>query len=328
VLPQPRGRSAQLSHPAGRPPTGGVTTRRRPRAEPAPAAGPEEDATSALRSGLSVLATLGPPLTILTALLFYFGWARSDQQASAMGLDVTLFGYSTQDYVLRSIRALYVPLLVIAGALTACLAAHGLVLRVLGSEARRPRLHVLGWVLLAGGLVAVGGSVSWALARPRTLPLVIPLVLAAGTAVAAYGRWLAAVTNANSTATGQLMPWQRALRTFLIGAIITLALFWELSDFAGVVGRASAQQLAASVPAMPRATAYSSVPLAIQAPGVVEETLGVAADPPAARYRTTGLRLLVRSGGRFFFVHDGWSPQSGTVIVIPDDGATRWQFSR
>jgi hypothetical protein len=277
-----------------------------------------------------VLATLGPPLTILTALLFYFGWARSDQQARAMGLDVSLFGYSTQDYVLRSIRALYVPLLVLAGAMTASLAAHAAVLRVLAVDQHRRRLRVLGRVLLAVGLVAVGGSTAWALASPGSAPLVVPLILAAATAVAAYGRWLATEASEESTPTPQLVPWQRALRTLLIGAVITLALFWELSDFAGVVGRASAQQLAASVPAMPRATAYSSVPLAIRAPGVEETALDVAADaaPTAARYRTTGLRLLVRSGGRFFFVHDGWSPQSGTVIVIPDDGATRWQFSR
>jgi hypothetical protein len=62
---------------------------------------------------LSVVTTLGPPLTIATALMFYFGWARSDTQARYMGLDVSLFGYSTQDYVLRSTKLLFIPLLVI-----------------------------------------------------------------------------------------------------------------------------------------------------------------------------------------------------------------------
>src|SRR5438067_1708421 len=46
---------------------------------------------SPLRSALSVLTNLGPPLTIATALMFYFGWARSDAQARYMGLDVSLF---------------------------------------------------------------------------------------------------------------------------------------------------------------------------------------------------------------------------------------------
>ena len=89
-------------------------------AEPA-AAGPVGPAASALAatwsvtSLLAVLTKVGPPLTVVTALLIYFGWARADAQSKAMGVDVSMFGYSTQDYVLRSISTLYLPLLVIAG---------------------------------------------------------------------------------------------------------------------------------------------------------------------------------------------------------------------
>jgi hypothetical protein len=46
------------------------------------------------------------------------------------------------------------------------------------------------------------------------------------------------------------------------------------------------------------------------------------------RYRTTGLRLLARSGGRMLLVHDGWNPRTGTVIVVPDSNELVWQFSR
>jgi hypothetical protein len=52
--------------------------------------------------------------------------------------------------------------------------------------------------------------------------------------------------------------------------------------------------------------------------------------PPEAirRCRTTGLRFLTRSGGRMFLLHDGWTPQRGTAIVLTDDEQVRWQFSR
>lgn len=66
---------------------------------------------------------------------------------------------------------------------------------------------------------------------------------------------------------------------------------------------------------------FSEAPLWIDAPGVREERLDAA-------YRTTGLRLLVRSGGRIFLLHDGWTPQRGTVIVLSDTGNVSWQFSR
>ena len=50
--------------------------------------------------------------------------------------------------------------------------------------------------------------------------------------------------------------------------------------------------------------------------------------PGAARYRITGLRLLTQSGGRIFLLHDGWTPETGTVVVLPVDDEVRWQFSR
>jgi hypothetical protein len=112
--------------------------------------------------------------------------------------------------------------------------------------------------------------------------------------------------------------------------VITLALFWEMSVYAGVVGRGYALELARTLPSRPRATAFSPTPLGIEAPGVHEERLvvGSAGGRDEVRYRTTGLRFLVRSGGRLFLVHDGWTPRRGTVIVLPDNDQVRWQFSR
>lgn len=63
------------------------------------------------------------------------------------------------------------------------------------------------------------------------------------------------------------------------------------------------------------------------ATGVSEDRSG-AADSPDVRYRTTGLRLLARSGGNVLLVHDGWTPATGTVIVLPDSEELNWEFSR
>ena len=68
------------------------------------------DARSSWSRALGVISAIGPPITVATALLFYFGWARADAQATNMGLDVSLFGYGVQDYILISINALFLPL--------------------------------------------------------------------------------------------------------------------------------------------------------------------------------------------------------------------------
>jgi hypothetical protein len=279
---------------------------------------------------LSVVSTIGPPVTIATALMIYFGWARSDTQARAMGLDVSLFGFSAQDYMLQSISTLFVPLLIMAAIALAGLALHQRVHHLLHRPAARPALRTAGRTALAVGLVAAGCAVSIATLDPSRGPLVIPLVLAGGTVVAAYGGWLAGAARDPDVPVPASPPGQRALRALLVWSVITLALFWEVSSFAGVVGRGYAQQIEATVHQLPRATALSTGPLGIEAPGVREERIeaGPGADLDTVRYRTTGLRLLASSGGRIFLLHDGWRPQDGTVIVLPDDEQVRWQFSR
>jgi hypothetical protein len=286
---------------------------------------------SPLKAAISVLTTLGPPLTIVTALMIYFGWARSAKQAQYMGLDVSLFGFSTQDYVLLSISTLYIPLLAVAALTLGWLVLHHRVSRALDQSAtRRARLRIAGWAALAAGLLTAAGAVATVTLDQDRAPLVIPLALAAGTAAAAYGAWLTRAASDHRTIEPGPLAWQHALRTLLIGGLITLALFWELSNYAGVVGRGYALQIADSVPSLPRATAFSATPLGIQAPGVIEDTLNVgqSSGKDAVRYQTTGLRFLIRSGGHIFLLHDGWTPQDGTVIVLPDNDQVHWQFSR
>src|SRR5215212_705770 len=289
------------------------------------------DGESVLRSALSVVTAIGPPLTIATALMIYFGWARTNVQARAMGLDVSLFRYSTQDYVLSSISTLFVPLLVVAALALGGLALHRRVSRALRRPAARPALRTAGRVALILGLVVSGVAVLIAFLDRDRAPLIIPLALAVGTAVAAYGGWLAGAAAHDPDAPAPAPPvWQSALRLLLVGSVVTLALFWEVSNFAGVVGRGYAQQTAATVSRLPRVTAFSTTSLGIEAPGVRTER--IEADPntgnDAIRYRTTGLRFLASSGGRIFLLHDGWKPRSGTVIVLPDNDQVRWQFSR
>lgn len=288
---------------------------------------------SPLRTALSVVSTIGPPLTIATALMIYFGWARSDTQARMMGIDVSLFGFSTQDYVLRSIRTLFLPLLALAVLGLAGVGVHVRVEQRLQEPAARPRLRVVAVAGSALGLAVAGLAIVRAVQEPASESLVIPLALAAGTAVAAYGAWLSSrlvrVARADPLSRADAPVWQSALRKLLVGTIITLALFWAVSNFATVVGRGYAQQLEASIEQLPRATAFSPIPLAIDAPGVQEERVGsVGPGENGAQYRTRGLRLLAVSGGRILLVHDGWRVGDGVVVVLPDDGRIRWQFSR
>lgn len=253
--------------------------------------------------------------------MIYFGWARSNAQAYYMGLDVSLFGFSVQDYVIRSVTTLYLPLLVAIGVGLGWLALHRRVLSILASQEAEGTLRLAGLAALASGLFMAAAALVAAAANRTWQPLVVPLVLAVGIGVAAYGAWLARAVQYGADGAA----WQTALRKLLVGAMISLAMFWELSNYADVVGRGQALGIANNIDSQPRATAYSAHPLGIKAPGVHEDKINMG---DTVIYRTTGLRLLVQSGGRLFLLHDGWTPQHGTVIVLPDNDQTRWEFSR
>ena len=277
--------------------------------------------------------------------MYYFGWRRSDVQAREMSIDVSLFGFSTQDYVLRSVSSLYLPLLVIFGLCLAWVAAHARLVRMLptgggglsppagardvgGTHRRRgdDSRRLLPGVRLAGRphLAAVAGG----LARQ---PAGVPAVGGAprtGDVDARRGvRTVDTPPAAPASRQAAAPLWRALLPVVLVASTVALGGFWMLEEYAAAVGRGAASTLVANVDGLAHAVVVSPTPLGIVAPGVQEERIG-APDSPTVRYRTTGLRLLARSGGKVLLLHDGWTPADGTVIVLADSDDLVWQFSR
>ena len=61
------------------------------------------------RKLLGLIAGIVAPATLLTALAYYFGWRRERAFAGYFGIDPSVLGFSTSDYILRSVDALFVP---------------------------------------------------------------------------------------------------------------------------------------------------------------------------------------------------------------------------
>lgn len=290
-----------------------------------------------------VLGALGAILTLVTAVLFYFGWRRSEAQSRVMGIDVSLFGFTSQDYVLRSISSLYLPLLVLAGLGLAWVRLHArasawLARRAAGPSSEiEPLLRWARWIGIVAATVGIGcllftvaaGSsaapapVGWLARRLSGSQWVVPLVLLACVVVIAYCGWVRRMLAPQARPTSG--PWVSILSGALATVIVILSAFWILEEYAAAVGRGYAQQLVTNVGQLPRATVTSPTPLDIAAPGVTEVEVE---DHGVTTYRTTGLRLLARSGSKILLVHDGWQPRSGVVVVLPDSDAYSWQFSR
>src|SRR5215213_3404346 len=87
-----------------------------------------------------ILGTIVAPTTLLTSVLFYFGWMHAYHFFDYFGVNSTVLGLTTQDYLMRSLDGLFVPMTVVACAGLLVLWGHA-VLRARLADGSRP------WVL-------------------------------------------------------------------------------------------------------------------------------------------------------------------------------------
>ena len=293
-------------------------------AAPAPAAA----------SGLSaarVLTGFLPPVTLVTALLFYFGWTRAYTQARYLGADASVFGYSTQDYLLRSVDSLFLPLIVLTLAGLLALLGHRAVVDRLAAEPPDPGLARAGTLLAATGLLLVGYGLLYSLVlfrvQNRVLDVTGPLALGLGVLLAGYGAWLrrrASGRTSRGVLASDQAPWLAPTAAGLLLAFSALSLFWAVGNYARWRGLDFAQAVVASYQLRPGVVVYSPQRLGLAGDGVLEQELP--GDDLAYRYRYSGLRLLDRVSGTYFLLPESWD-EAPRLILLPDDAGLRVELT-
>lgn len=260
----------------------------------------------------SLAGNIVAPATALSTLLFYFGYVSTRAQYLHFGLDVDTIGLSTQGFVMRSPQPLLVPLLLLS------LLAAALVL--LGRRFG-PQLVGHSGALLASGLAIGLAGLALLLLYPALIdwaayPLVTPLVLAVGTALAA---------------------WAMGLRHMAVRArvalwlVVATAVFWANATVAQWSGRGLAIEQAARLGELPRVVLDTRERLYLRGSDAVETVLP-AEEGQVFRYRYRGWRLLVQNEDRMFLVSCrenvspcAWRQGSPTLMVRIGD-STRVQF--
>jgi hypothetical protein len=272
------------------------------------------------KRAVDMLAVVGPPLTMATALLVYFGWARTDAQAKAMGLDVSLFGYTVQDFVLRSIPSLFIPLVWLLIVAVLWLAVDRFLAGQLAGG-RAAGIRRLAAVILVAGVACSAAMWLVVILQPERTVLFVPYIMAGGVLLAAWGLSL---WRRSREGGGRGIPaLSSGSEKTLIFCLVSLLLFWGTSDYAQALGRGLAVSYEERSMLLPTAVVYSKERLGINAPNVREQSSGTEAHPV---YQYTGFRLLVVSGGRIFLLNEGWTLRSGKVVVLRDDPGMRVEY--
>lgn len=273
-------------------------------------------------AGLRQFATLATNVAVLTALLVYFGWRRSETEAARLGVDESIFGLSTRDYLLRSVGPVLQLLAIVAAAgLAAVYLDRGLRRRAEhhGPTDRALRLALSGmsiaWLLLPLLIVALGYL------APAIAFVAFPLAIAAGVLLLVYATHLG--HELRGRAPRPIGSRQRVERASVAVALCVTA-FWATSNYAEVLGNRLADETVNHVSDLTAVTVYAPQRLGISAPGTHETP--IPGPGQTYRYRYTGLRLLEHTGGRYFLIPDLWKPESGAVIMLNDSSPLRFEF--
>lgn len=95
-------------------------------ADDSAAAGGEAASGKDPGGGFAITGVIASQLVLITAMLYYFGWVRTDGFLSYFGVDPSVADYSTAEYVLRGIRVAFTPFIYAAFIVLVLFAAHRL----------------------------------------------------------------------------------------------------------------------------------------------------------------------------------------------------------
>jgi hypothetical protein len=243
--------------------------------------------------------------------------------ASALGQSESVYGYSTTDYVLRSVSSLFFPLLVLTGVALLVLIAHQRVQGSLrdGEWAGAPMTaRLLMWIGI--GLLLYGALYAWRLFELQNALIDItgPLALGLGALMLAYGGWLREQVRPEPTR--RLPIWQRAFAAGMLMAIAALSLFWAVGNYATVRGIQDARLIEAGYQQFPSVEVYAAKDLGLTPDASVVHLAGVDSQ---YTYRYGCMYLLDHVAGVWYLLPDDWI-DTGRLIMLRDDAALRFEL--
>jgi len=311
----------------GSPPDEQLAPRRPAPGDPVPAGAtpPSDAAPRPARAALELAGLLIAATTLISALAFYFGWAITSARVAYFGLDSSALGFSTQDYILRSTDALFVPLGAVVVLALAARALHATVTAAIAGAKRLSTVRAIARAGIAAGAVVLAIGL-WGAVEP--LPVAPGALFTAaspgiGIALLAYCLHVVALVDASGSP-GPPPRGAPRLSFGLVGLLVGLSAFWTTAVFAAELGHDRGRTLGANLDRRPAVTVLSAKDLHLAEAGATTRRL--AGDDAAYRYRYGGLRLIFRAGGKYFLVPDDWSPSTGTAIVLDDDPSLRFEF--
>ena len=272
---------------------------------------------------LRVAGSIAGQATLAAALLFYFGWARTQSFMGYFGINSAIARLSVDDYILRSL-SVTIRMLVVLGVLTLLLlSGHRLLSSALAARKRQPiaRFAVLACIILGLLLCITGflGFNNWVVYSTQ-YPFV-PIMLAAGVTLVGYGFHIRSFDQPNP----RQHTWSARTQTAALVLLNIAFIFWAVAVYASITGQQAGERLASNLAAQPSVTIYSDKSLALmESAGVKVQQLP--GHDSQYRYRYSKLKLLLYSNGQYFLLPSSWKRGRDAVFLIREGSGVRFEF--
>ncbi len=241
------------------------------------------------------------------------------------GLDTSLVGYNTPDYLLRSINVAFTPFIRVALAALILLGLHRLLVqRALEMPAGSWGQRAGRWIIAAARMVAVilaaaviirmlvPGQIGW----PSGLAL--PLLLVTSVTLLGY---VVHVRSTHPDALATTPPPHTRAQALVLVALGLLGALWAVGLYADQVGTRMATDIVADLPERPAVVVYSVERIAIA--GTAVEVSEITQPGSRYRYQYSGIRLLTRSADKYLLLPVGWQRGRDRVFLVRDDDSIR-----
>lgn len=275
-----------------------------------------------------LLATVGAivaPTTLLTAVMYYFGWSFSVQFFQYFSVNSTTLGLGTQDYLLRSADPMFVPVTVAVAAGLLSRWAYVELWPRLPCSLRAclvrifvPAAAVVGLLLIALGFWRVLGHTEFEF--HYEFP---PLGLAIGVLLLFSASVLRRRGRGADPGPGDGAG---LVEKVAVAFLVSISLFWATQLYAAQVGITRAHQQETELESSPYTALYSTRGLGIRADGVTEQVCG--SPNPMYQFRYDGLVLVLQSGGQYLLLPRTWSTAGGPAILLPRNDSVRLEFTQ
>lgn len=320
----------------------------------------QKSASAQVEHWISLVGTIAAPVTVVGAVLFYFGYVSSAAEYAYFGINVDIIGLSTQDYIMRSPQTLLAPLIALTLVSAAFLTLNAAVRTRITRAAAYPaeigvpgasRVQRVGRAAHAArvsgaGLLAAGVAMLFSYPYMRDWAfygLATPLLIGIGAAAVAYTSHILGVLRrlagsqrrpagpeggAAQPADGQTGGALLARRTagVFVYVMIAASVFWANATIAQWSGRGLAEYAALHFDALPSVILDTKEQLFLRDPASIVTVTQLPSSPGQTfHYRYRGLRLLIVGQGQMFLVPAQWSA-SDSALIVPLDGSARVQF--